>query len=386
MIRIICVATVLIGVSGWASAAPKAVKRIIESPRFLLETVFDTDDGVIVCTTKNGVQALFRISLRDRTIRELGTVDADRFYPTVSDKGNFVAFCEQKKGEKAIIRIVKIDSSETRTIEDEGHDLLWPDLSADAKSIVYTARAKDGSSSIKQYYFENRTIDELTSNEFLDAFPRFSDDGSSVTFMRSTWHGNTSPIASKDYHNWFLYEIDLESRELQQRIKQNRYFKNLYFIMMRPPIHSDRYVVIMDGLGGEHLDFWVLNRLANYDIHPLALSEEEFEIHDSRGIRQTQMRNPVFAPSGTEILFPMALASPSGERNAMSELYLYDFESGKTTKLTNLGQKILDAAYSPDGSRIAFLADAEPRNRRNPLSLWIMNSDGSELKMLRDTW
>jgi len=80
---------------------------------------------------------------------------------------------------------------------------------------------------------------------------------------------------------------------------------------------------------------------------------------------------PVFTPDGKGLLF-------SSNRNGSFDLYLLVFDQKQLVQLTDRVGNVVSPDYSPDGRRIVFAN--RPDNL--PTSIWTMDSDGSNQRML----
>lgn len=84
---------------------------------------------------------------------------------------------------------------------------------------------------------------------------------------------------------------------------------------------------------------------------------------------------PDWSPDGTRIMFASGRAgahAPLGPRGLPASLYSVHPTGTDVTRLTFASSYDGDAAWSPNGSRVAFVSD-----RDGSLDVWVMNADGS---------
>ncbi len=92
---------------------------------------------------------------------------------------------------------------------------------------------------------------------------------------------------------------------------------------------------------------------------------------------QEQEFLPHFSPDGTRLLYTRFTSGGYGIENSQSRVTVYDFATGTTRDLTDIGMDSYPV-WSPDGSRIAFLSTREFAPGRGGPALWVMSADGSD--------
>jgi Tol biopolymer transport system component len=80
---------------------------------------------------------------------------------------------------------------------------------------------------------------------------------------------------------------------------------------------------------------------------------------------------PHFAPDATQLLYTKFEVGTYGSIDAITDIAIYDFAARRETLLTDRGDAA-QAAWSPDGSTIAFLTHSAAAT-----TLWLMDRDGA---------
>src|SRR5918911_1122351 len=67
----------------------------------------------------------------------------------------------------------------------------------------------------------------------------------------------------------------------------------------------------------------------------------------------------------------------AGIRDELTSLWVVSVRGGKPKRLTDPGSEVFDAAWSPDGKRIGFVADLRPESRlREEPQAWQVDAAG----------
>jgi len=83
---------------------------------------------------------------------------------------------------------------------------------------------------------------------------------------------------------------------------------------------------------------------------------------------------PHFSPDGSKIVYAEYAVGGYGNPNAQPDAFVYDLTSGQETQLTHTGSTV-QPVCAPDGQRMAYVSYQNG-------SLWVMNADGSNPKLL----
>jgi dipeptidyl aminopeptidase/acylaminoacyl peptidase len=102
--------------------------------------------------------------------------------------------------------------------------------------------------------------------------------------------------------------------------------------------------------------------------------DKKMTIEDVLAIKQVGA--PVFSPDGKWIAYTISEWDRK-ENRRVSHIWLVSAEGGRTIRLTNGDKGESAPQWSPDGARIAFLADRDKGNQ-----IWIIPADGGEADKL----
>lgn len=174
---------------------------------------------------------------------------------------------------------------------------------------------------------------------------------------------------------WDAYEVDLKTGT-ERRLTDYK-----FYMMSRPYYMPDGKYFIFSGDGPEMADMSFNDRCEK------AYQENRIFIMDGKeNALKPAFQNgwysnePAVSRDGT-VLF----ASITNKMDGIGGPYNYDLfirKEGKITRLTNMKAMIAESAISYDGTKVVFIADMDPERKGGP-TLWIMNSDGSDLKQIK---
>ena len=96
----------------------------------------------------------------------------------------------------------------------------------------------------------------------------------------------------------------------------------------------------------------------------------------------TSDRNPAFSPDGDRIAFNSTSGDCGDGIFCERDIHVMNQDGTGETNLTQTPDIIeSDPAWSPNGSRIAFVVGTEQQENA---SIWVMNADGSDRTQLTD--
>ena len=102
--------------------------------------------------------------------------------------------------------------------------------------------------------------------------------------------------------------------------------------------------------------------------------DKKMTIEDALAVKQVGA--PAFSPNGKWIAYTISEWDRK-ENRRISHVYLVSVEQGRSIKLTNGERGESAPQWSPDGARVAFLADRDKGNQ-----IWIIPADGGEAEKL----
>lgn len=249
-----------------------------------------------------------------------------------------------------------------------------------AHSAIWLASLKDGQ------------CRQLTSGESQDMQPRWSPDGSQLVFV-STRHegkpqlflidvaggearrltsvaaGATSPLWSPD-GKWLCYSAMVES-DRQEVAQETTWLKAHSDVDAHSP-HLRRQTTLLyrfDGRGYiESRSHLFLLNLEDVQADPHELTEGHFDAAQA-----------AWSPDGTRIAF-VSNRSDDADASLASDIWTVEVESGELHCLTDGNLSAMSPCWSPDGERIAFFAE-HPMNARSDYEdahVWLVSRAGGD--------
>jgi TolB protein len=175
-----------------------------------------------------------------------------------------------------------------------------------------------------------------------DFSPVFTTNGKSIYFARSAFFGNYSPIAHPSQHEWDIFSVDMDGRNLRQ-ITNERFYD-----ISAPSLSMDGKKMLFSTSTEEGSRFGV------YLLDSPSKPKSVLQPHVPNEPRSPIFGGAVFAPDGKSILF---MAASEGRRGAAFDYDVYRMElhSGSVTKLTSANGYATNLCVSPDGRKAIFM-------------------------------
>jgi Tol biopolymer transport system component/DNA-binding winged helix-turn-helix (wHTH) protein len=232
-------------------------------------------------------------------------------------------------------------------LTDSSRDLRLPNYSPDGNKIVYEL-SSETSGEIMVYEVESKLTASILKTETSGTFPAISPDGGSIVFQNRV-EGNMEICVMKSDGSAVKNLTNNPSRDTM------------------PAWSPD----------GEHIVF-TSNRDGNYDLMQVyvmnADGSNQHRIYYSNAMSQ----RPTWSPDGRQIIF--ANDKEDG-RSGNFEIFAIEPETTEPEKrLTFRRRYDVAPAFSPDGSRIAFISNIDGN-----WEIYLMRSDGSNvIRLTRD--
>jgi len=255
-----------------------------------------------------------------------------------------------------------------------------PSVSPDGSKIVFTFYENDKDIQLGVADADGGNVRKLTSASGQRFFPSYSPAGDRIVYGRGALR-NTGRVSHLD-----LFEIRMGSNEESK-------LSNFSFVrLVHPLYYGNEERFIFSGEGPLNLDFLRKNpdnlieyrkRYGSNQIFLLGRNELRpenlqpvFQLNDLTSLRGISV-------DGRSILFIARTEyaeRPEGPKKWGYDLFVRSNEINK--RVTNFGN-ISEGAISKDGTRIAFVAPRRATKGYGAETIWIVDSDGSNLKELR---
>lgn len=260
---------------------------------------------------------------------------------TFSPDGEFILLSRSQANSEFLYKVAISSGAATRLTSASSGFEGSPSYSHDGKQIAfsYTAR-KGGHSRIFVVDANGISPRPLFSSEenAEDLFPKFAVNGK-ICFARAAFFGNYSPIASPHLHEWDLYEVDPDGRNIQPLTHER------FYDISPPSISSDGKELLfsVDTQSGSQMQLYFLDSNA-----PMS----EMQPHVPHEPRTPIYANAVLAPDGRSIVF---LAASEGARAFDYDVYRLELATKAVERLTTANGYATNLSLSPDGKVAAFL-------------------------------
>ncbi len=265
-----------------------------------------------------------------------------------------------------------------------------PQISPDGSKVIYVRNFKDvmtdkNHSNLWISNFDGSNNRPLTTGNQRDSNPRWSHDGTRITFKSNMASGKT-----KLYLMWLDTKESFplfNGPETPGQITWSHDDKQVAFTMFVPekqesiikmpakpegakwnaaPIYIDDLKYRSDGQGylkSGHNQIFTLSVSGGT---PRQITSSEFD-HDS----------PVWSKDNTHLFYSANYHKDEEFVPKDSEIYQVKISDGKIKQLTNRYGPDKDPAVSPDGSKIAYLGFDDRHQGYQVTQLYVMNIDGS---------
>lgn len=276
-----------------------------------------------------------------------------------------------------------------------------PQPSPDGTQVAYVVGSYDedknsASSAIWLASLQDGQCHQLTSGESQDMQPRWSPDSSQLAFastqhegkpqlflievaggearrLTSVTNGATSPLWSPDgKHLCYTSTQDTDRQKVAQEIA---WFKAHSDVDTHVP-HLRRQATLLTrfdarGYIESRTHLFLLN-LNDMQAEPRQLTEGDFDAAQA-----------AWSPDGTQIAF-VANRSSNADASLASDIWTIEVESGNLQCLTDGNLSAASPSWSPDGATLAFFAE-RPLNARSSyedVHLWLVSCTGGDQRDL----
>src|SRR6266576_5917557 len=198
---------------------------------------------------------------------------------------------------------------------------------------------RDGNSEIYVMNVDGTGLTRLTDDPAVDAYPAWSPDGSRIAFT-----------SSRDGH-YNIYVMNADGTGVTQLTTSASSYGS-----QAPAWCGTQIAYMSDAYIGQFPDVYVMNDDGTGQTR-LTLSNAAFD------------QFPSWSPSCAQIAFTQ---DPGGR----DQVVVMNADGSGVTQLTSGSYKNSHPAWSPDGTRIAFISDRDTPG--NSTEIYVMNTDGTQ--------
>lgn len=242
-----------------------------------------------------------------------------------------------------------IESPEDSHLIDVGEgEIGWPFVATDGSCLVFTRQADaKAPANICHLDFESGEVTQVTQNEFFDASPSLSSDGSKIVFVRATELRDYS-LGGKIWSPWDVYSIDIDGSN-EQRLTHNEYYRT------SAPFYTDNDLVVFSADVDGNMRLLTINL-------PDDPTQGDAQYVDSKikGIQGNFQSHPSPYMCSDRLAF---LFSDKKESPFQYEIWSLHLSDNTVQQVTSSGHKNSAPTWSPDGKMLFYLSDPQRDGR-----------------------
>jgi Tol biopolymer transport system component len=254
-------------------------------------------------------------------------------FPMIASAQGKIAFTSNFAGNNNIYLMNSNGTGQVALTTNPASD-AYPDLSHNGNRIVFQSD-RDGNIEIYSMDSTGAFLQRLTNNPAQDTEPVYSPDGSKIVFE-----------SNRD-GNFEIYIMNADGSG-QMRLTTNASDDG------QAEFSPDGSKIIFARLSGAESHIYTMNLDGTVQT---PLTSGLFEINGY----------PSYSPNGQKIVFSRANLSHTN-----GEIYVMDANGANAVRLTAVSGDDLEAAFSPDGSKIAFRSE-----RDGNAEIYVMDSNGA---------
>jgi Tol biopolymer transport system component len=259
----------------------------------------------------------------------------------LSPDGRAILLSRREK-DWAFLYIVSLDSgAAARLTRASAGFESSPSFSPDGKQIAYALTEEQGGHS-RIFVMDTKARDPRplfpSTADADDLFPKYAPNGR-IYFARAGYFGQYSPIARPSLHEWDVYTVDPDGKDVRPLTNQR------FYQMSEPSLSSDgkRILFSVETEFGSQLQIYTPDSTT-----PVAVLQPHVPNEPTHPI----YAGAVLTPDGDSVLF---LAASEGAKVFDYDVYRFDLTTKKVVKLTSANGYATNLCLSPDGRQALFL-------------------------------
>ncbi|GGP10204.1 TolB family protein [Oceanobacillus neutriphilus] len=284
----------------------------------------------------------------------------------ISPDDEEITFVYAHKGESAIYTApVSGGNAELVTKAAEGNYLMNPTFSPDGEAIAYVEQWEDDDEhplgKLMLFNHADGGVKELTDEKGLVTEAAFSPDGQSLYFSKAGVYTNYSPIASENPHDFDIYRIDLNTKEIEQITDEGAY--DMSDLDLTPDGETLMY---RSYDGADQLVFHDLKDGSETTVTPIG----DF----ATGV--PMIYSPALSADGKYIAFS-DVARTSENGTYIYEGYRMPLDTKQAEQITSFGEHVTKPVFFNHQDKLIVTVDKAFATSSEPdYSYWVVNADG----------
>ncbi|MEN1968375.1 hypothetical protein WMZ97_09910 [Lentibacillus sp. N15] len=289
--------------------------------------------------------------------------------PDVSPDDEELVFSYYDDGDAALYTASLDDGMATLLADpEEGESYIRPSFSPDGEKVAFIKQWEEEEKPYGELMIVDRTTDgkvvELTNGDNLVTEAVFSSDGKDIYFTMAGVYKNYSPIASERPHDFDIYRMNVQTKEIEQITH-----RKAYDISGLAAVPNGEQIMYQSN---DSIVFYSPDDGIRSTLVPTGESAPKEPI----------LSSPALSSDGKRVVFS-GVANKDAHGTFVYEGFQMDVDTGRAEQVTSFHEHVADAMYFNHRNALLVTIDKKFAQSNDPeYSYWLVDLDNEKRKRL----